>query len=80
MVAVVASEAFIASSDGWSLKGGGRTALPSPTHRLLSAGAMFPKQSVHYFVKPRAQESSHATGYLRTAPARPRRPAPISAG
>lgn len=79
MVAVVASEAFIASSDGWSLKGG-RTALPSPTHSLLSAGAMFPKQSVHYFIKPRAQESSHATGYVRTAPARPRNPAPISAG
>lgn len=79
MVAVFASEAFIARRDGWSLKGG-RTALPSPTHSLLSAGAMFPKQSVHYFIKRRARESSHATGYVRTAPARPRHPALISAG
>ncbi len=58
----VASKAFIASTDGWSLKGAGPLCrLP---HSLLSAGAMFPKQSVHYFIKTRTQESSHATGGL----------------
>lgn len=64
----VASEAFIASTEGWSLKGAGPLCLHP--HSLLSAGAVFPTQSAHYFVKPRTRESSHATGCLHTVPAR----------
>lgn len=64
----VASEALNASSEGWSLKGAGPLCLHP--HSLLPAGAMFPKQSVHYFIKPRTHESSHATGCLHAVFAR----------
>lgn len=48
---------------------GGRTAVLLP-HSLLSARAMFPTQSAHYFIKPRTQECSHATGRLQADPSR----------
>lgn len=75
----VASEAFIASTAGWSLKGAGPLCLLLPL-TLLSAGAMFPKQSANYFMKARTRESSHTTECSHAASARSEPPAFMCAG